>query len=176
VRPRLCAAAGLLALALAAPARAQEDPGLESLRRAHRSAKAAILMSIPVPGWGQLYADSPFWSAVAFSVQSFYLGHVLLERRRVERQRVLRDRLDPGSADRGIRDAVVQEHWERVRDFIWWSSGAMLLISLDAFVSVELSDFDANDPPTPDLDRDWAPVPSEGGDGAGLALRVHFSF
>jgi len=108
----------LLLVAVGGPAQAQDDADLEPLRRAHRSAKAAILMSIPVPGWGQLYADSPFWSAVAFSAQSFYLGHVLLERRRVERQRVLRDRLEPGSLDRELRDAIVQEHWERVRDFI----------------------------------------------------------
>lgn len=175
MRTRAIAVAGLLAWTLATPCAAQTED-LEPLRRAHRSAKAAILMSMPVPGWGQLYADSPFWSTVAFTVQSFYMGNVLLERRRAERQRVLRDRLDPGGLDRELRDAVVQEHWERVRDYIWWSAGAMLLISLDAYVSIELADFDANDPPTPDLDRDWDPGPSEGGDGAGLALRLHFTF
>jgi hypothetical protein len=148
----------------------------------------AIAMSIPVPGWGQLYADAPFWSVVGFAVQSWYLGNVLMERRRLERQKTklqqLRSLADEQIAAGGfasnrvldsiaVREAFVQEHRERARDFLWWGGGAYLLLAFDAFVSVELADFDSPDPPTPDLDRDWR---DDGDDGGGVKLSVNLSF
>ena len=151
-------------------ARAQ---ALENLRGDQRSARNAILMTAVVPGWGQLYADAPFWSALAFGVQMYYLGSILMENRRVERQRVLRDAEEPGSAVRETRSQLVDEHKERIRDAVWWASGALLIISLDAYVSVELADFDSPDPPTPDLDRQWD---EDGASGAGVALRLNFGF
>lgn len=157
----------------AAPPRPPRRAELDALRHEHRSATTAVLMSAVVPGWGQLYADVPFWSALAFTVQMYYLGSLLMERRRVERARVLRDREPVDSPLRETRTQLVDEHKERARDFIWWSSGALLVIALDAYVSVELADFDSPYPPTPDLDRDWG---EDEPAGEGLSLRLHFGF
>jgi hypothetical protein len=164
------------------------EDGLAEFRRAQRSGALAIAMTIPVPGWGQLYADAPFWSVVGFAVQSWYLGNVLMERRRLERQKAklqqLRDLRDEQVASGGlastrvlnsisVREQFVQEHRERARDFLWWGGGAYLLLAFDAFVSVELADFDSPDPPTPDLDRDWR---DDTDDGGGVQVSVNFSF
>jgi hypothetical protein len=156
-----------------AQAPASGGDGLEQARLAHRSTTAAILMSVPLPGWGQLYADSPFWGVVAFGAQMWFYGNIALELRRHERQRVARDAEAEGSALRERRDALITEHSERVRDFVWWAAGSLLLVSLDAYVSVQLVDFDAPEPPTPDLDRQWTLAPPRGGVVA-LALSLPF--
>lgn len=154
------------------PVAAQTDDGLDGIRKEYRSAKAAVLMSVPFPGWGQLYADSPFWAVMAFGAQVWFTGNILLENRRQERQRAARD-LETVDSVREFRSTLVDEHGERARDFVWWSMGAALIISLDAYVSVQLADFDHSDPPTPDLDREWD-TPEE--DGGGLSLGLSFSF
>ena len=108
---------------------------------------------------------------MGFSVQMYYYGRILMENRRQERQRVARDQEEPGDV-RDFRTQLVSEHGERARDFVWWSMGALLILSLDAYVSVQLSGFDNPNPPTPDLDRDW----NDTGDGGGLALKLNFGF
>lgn len=146
---------------------------LDGLRRDQRSGRAAVFMSMVFPGWGQLYADSPFWATAAFGAQMWMLGNILMEARRVERHSVRRDREEEGSSFRSFRDTYVVEHRERSRDYVWWSAAGFLIVSLDAYVSVELADFDAPDPPTPDLDRDWN-TPDDAGEG--VALRLDFDF
>lgn len=133
---------------------AATDP-LEGIRAAQRSRRAAVAMTAVVPGWGQLYADTPFWGAVGFGVQMFYLGNIVMERRRVEREKVARD-LETDPDRRELRTLLVAEHRERARDFSWWAGGAFLVLALDAWVSVELADFDDPGVPTPDLDAPWA--------------------
>jgi hypothetical protein len=162
----------VLAVTAVAPVVAQTDEELETIRTEYRSAKTAVLMSIPFPGWGQLYADSPFWALMAFGAQVWFTGNILLERRRQERQRAARDQ-ETDESLREYRSTLVTEHGERARDFVWWSLGAALVISLDAYVSVQLADFDSNEPPIPDLDRPWE-TPAE--DGEGLSLGLSFSF
>lgn len=147
--------------------------GLDEIRYAHRSTTAAVLMTAPFPGWGQFYGESPFWGAVAFSVQMWFYGHVLLEMRRSERHGVARDQADPGSEEYEFRDALALENRERARDYVWWAAGSLLLVSLDAYVSVQLVDFDNPYPPTPDLDRSPA---STGGNGGGVALTLQLPF
>jgi hypothetical protein len=133
------------------PSAATESPDLRRFEA--RSTTAAVLMSVPLPGWGQLYGDAPFWGVVAFGAQMWFYGNITMQLRRQERQRVSRDQAPPGSAEREVRDALVTEHSERARDFIWWAAGSLLLVSLDAYVSVQLVDFDSPNPPTPDLER-----------------------
>jgi hypothetical protein len=153
--------------------RARRERALDGLREANRSSKAAIFMSLVFPGWGQLYADVPFWGTVAFATQMYFVGSIVMELRRVERQSIRRDREEPGTTFRIARDEYVTEHRERARDFVWWSAAGFLIVALDAYVSVELAGFDDDDPPTPDLDREW----TEGGEsGDGVALRLNFDF
>ncbi len=146
---------------------------LEPIRRAQRSARLGVGMTMVVPGWGQLYADSPFWGVVAFSVQMFYIGSIVLEGQRADRARVRRDAQEPGTPDYEFHDDLVTEHQERRRDFAWWSAAGYFVIALDSYVSVSLADFDDPGVPTPDLDRDWT---QSGASGAGIALSIDFGF
>jgi hypothetical protein len=130
-------------------------------------------MTMVVPGWGQLYADSPFWGIVAFGVQMFYVGSIVLEGERMDRARVDRDRFEPGTEDYLFRDELVTEHRERRRDFMWWAAAGYFVIALDSYVSIELADFDDPGVPMPDLDKQWMrQEPS----GEGVALRLNFGF
>jgi hypothetical protein len=179
-------ALGLL-LVLCGPARGQEGPmgpppapaaeepqnSLEPIRRAQRSARLGVGMSIAVPGWGQLYADSPFWGLVAFGVQMYYVGSWVLEGQRVQRARVSRDVYEPGTPEYEFRDDLVTEHKERQRDFVWWAAAGYFVIALDSYVSASLADFDDPGVPTPDLDREW---PERSSSGAQISLRVDFGF
>jgi len=146
---------------------------LDPIRRAQRSAKLGVAMTMVVPGWGQLYADSPFWGVVAFGVQMFYVGSIVLEGQRGDRAKVERNQFEPGTPDWEYRDNLVTEHRERARDFAWWAAAGYFVIALDAYVSVSLADFDDPGVPTPDLDRDLA---SGGAYGEGIALRLNFGF
>lgn len=175
--PSVTAPARPVARPPAASGERERAQALERLRRDNRSAKTAIFMSAVVPGWGQLYADSPFWSVVAFAVQMYYVGNIVMEGRRAERESVRRDREEPDSALREARTLLVTEHRERARDYVWWGAGGLLIIALDAYVSVELADFDNPYPPTPDLDKEWDREDEESSPaGAGLAVRLDFAF
>lgn len=159
----------------AGPQRAtiESGPSLAPLRRAQRSARLGVAMTMPVPGWGQLYADTPFWGVVAFGVQMFYIGSIILEGQRVDRSRATRDGLAPGSPDYELQDDLMTEHRERQRDFAWWAAAGYFVIALDSYVSVSLADFDDPGVPTPDLGRDWTTTRAS---GAGIALSVDFGF
>ena len=146
---------------------------LEPIRREQRSARLGVGMTMVVPGWGQLYADSPFWGVVAFSVQMFYIGSIVLEGQRADRALVRRDAQEPGTPDYEFHDGLVTEHRERRRDFAWWAAAGYFIIALDSYVSVSLADFDDPGVPTPDLGRDWT---QSGASGAGIALSIDFGF
>jgi hypothetical protein len=156
-----------------APVELTPEESLEPIRGAQRSARLGVGMTLIVPGWGQLYADSPFWGVVAFGVQMFYVGSIVMEGERMDRARVDRDRFEPGTEDYVFRDELVTEHRERRRDFMWWAAAGYFVIALDSYVSIELADFDDPGVPMPDLDRPWT---RQGSYGEGVALRLNFGF
>jgi hypothetical protein len=155
------------------PEPVEAGPTLEPIRQAQRSAKLGVGMTMVVPGWGQLYADSPFWGLVAFGAQMYFLGSILLEDQRVDRARVERDDFESGTPEWQFYDDLVTEHRERRRDFVWWSAAGYFVIGLDAYVSVSLADFDDPGVPTPDMDRELEPIRPY---GEGIALRLNFAF
>lgn len=156
-----------------APVEVGQPDSLEPIRRAQRSAKLGVAMTVVVPGWGQLYADSPFWGLVAFGVQMYFVGSIVLEGQRVDRAEVERDQYEQGSADWDYRDTLVTEHRERRRDFVWWAAAGYFVIALDSYVSISLADFDDPGVPVPDLDKELSP---RGSYGEGIALRLNFGF
>jgi hypothetical protein len=156
-----------------APVDSAPENSLEPIRGAQRSARLGVAMTMVVPGWGQLYANSPFWGVVAFGVQMYYVGSIVMEGQRMDRASVDRDRFEPGSEDYLFRDDLVTEHRERRRDYMWWAAAGYFVISLDSYVSIELADFDDPGIPTPDMDKDWT---QQGSSGEGVALRLNFGF
>jgi hypothetical protein len=158
------------------PAPAIDAPQTNSLgpiRAAQRSARLGVAMTMVVPGWGQLYADSPFWGLVAFGVQMFYVGSIILEGQRVDRARAERDKFPSDSDEWEFRNSLVTEHRERRRDYAWWAAAGYFVIALDAYVSISLADFDDPGVPTPDMDKELSPGTAY---GEGIALRLNFGF
>ncbi len=113
----------------------------------------AVALTPVFPGWGQLAAGGGWRAVLAFGAEGFYWSHLLMNDRKADRLRAYADALPPG----GLRDLYglqVHEYRERVRDFAWWSAGALLIIALDAYVGAHLSRFDRDPVPVPDR---WEP-------------------
>ncbi len=116
------------------------------------SPTAAVLMTPLFPGWGQLYTDNSWRAALAFGVEMFYWTNMLMRDRRAIRAKDFSLRFESGSQERAFYDAQATENWEQVRDFAWWSGGALLIIALDAYVGAHLFQFDEDPMPVP---NDW---------------------
>lgn len=112
----------------------------------------AVLMTPLFPGWGQLYTENSWRAALAFGVEMFYWTNMLMRDRRAIRYRGFGQNFEYGSQERIYYDALATENWEQVRDFAWWSGGALLIIALDAYVGAHLFKFDDNAVPVP---NDW---------------------
>ena len=112
----------------------------------------AVLVTPLFPGWGQLYARSGWRAALAFGAETMYWTQMIKNDRKAVRWRTMEQRVDPLDAPR-VRDFCtlrVAEYRERVRDFAWWSLGALLIITLDAYVDANLYGFDQDPVPVPD--------------------------
>lgn len=112
----------------------------------------AMLVTPLFPGWGQLYARSGWRAALAFGAETMYWTQMIKNDRKAERWRTMEQLVDPLDAPR-VRDFYtlrVTEYRERVRDFAWWSLGALLIITLDAYVDANLYGFDQDPVPVPD--------------------------
>lgn len=116
------------------------------------SPTGAVLMTPLFPGWGQLYTDNSWRAALAFGVEMFYWSNMLMRDRRAIRASEFSLRFEPGTQERDFYRALADENWEQVRDFAWWSGGALLIIALDAYVGAHLFDFDRDPMPVP---NDW---------------------
>jgi len=101
------------------------------------------------PGWGQLATGGGWRAVLAFGAEGFYWSHLLMNDRKADRLRGYTDALTPGP-QRDFYDAQVHEYRERVRDFAWWSAGALLIIALDAYVGAHLQQFDRDPVPVPE--------------------------
>ncbi len=130
------------------------------------SPSGAVLMTPLFPGWGQLYADNDWRASLAFGVEMFYWTNMLSRDRRAVRARDFGQRFPVGDVNRDRYDAIAEEDWEQMRDFAWWSGGALLIIALDAYVGAHLFRFDQDPVPVPNRwDEQFGPV---GGDSPGM--------
>jgi hypothetical protein len=113
------------------------------------SPTAAVLMTPLFPGWGQLYTDSSWRAAFAFGAEMFYVANLLQSDRKARRIRTHAETLENGQR-RDFYDALAEDYWERMRDFVWWSGGVLLIVALDAYVGANLFRFDEDPLPVPD--------------------------
>lgn len=120
-----------------------------------------VLMTPLFPGWGQLYAESGWRAVLAFGAETYYWSQLLKYDRKAARLRRVADGLPAESSLRTFYDLQAKEYREQVRDYAWWSLGALLIIALDAYVDAHLHDFGRDPVPVPDR---WD---GDGGGGAG---------
>jgi hypothetical protein len=118
----------------------QSGFGPEAEARPRKNARLAMLCTLLFPGLGQMYNERPFKAIIAMGVESFYLSRILLNHRYSQRAERLRDSLPIGSSEWNRQDWWVEEYKERRLDWIWWSSGVLVILLIDAYVDAHLYD------------------------------------
>ncbi len=112
------------------------EPGRGGAKNSH----VAVLSALVFPGLGQVYNEKPFKAAIAFGVEMFYFSKIYFEYRNAEREQLERDRYEPGSPEWKEHNAWMNEHEERLIDWVWWSAFAVLIVTLDAYIDAHLHD------------------------------------
>ncbi len=112
------------------------EPGKKGAKNSH----VAVISALVFPGLGQIYNEKPLKAAIAFGAEMFYFSQIYLEYRNAEREQLERDRYLPGSPEWIEHDAWMNEHEERMIDWVWWSAFAILIATLDAYVDAHLYD------------------------------------
>lgn len=136
------------------------------------SPTATVLMSPVFPGWGQLYTRNSWRAALAFGAEMFFWTNLVARDQRARRSKAFSNYFEEGSPNNVFYLAVGEEDWRQMRDFAWWSGGALLILALDAYVGAHLFNFDNDPMPVPD---DWeGTFGSPGGDmpGSGSGPQV----
>jgi hypothetical protein len=104
----------------------------------YRNPQGALLRSLVLPGWGQIYNDKPIKGLVYGIVELGLLGLVFYEDGKAEYAR--ENYMETGlSSWRNNYDT----HSSLRRDFIWYTAGAWVVGLLDAYVDAYLFSFEA---------------------------------
>ena len=119
---------------------AESTVGGEPGRGGTKNSHVAILSALVFPGLGQVYNEKPLKAAIAFGVEMFYFSEIYFEYRNAERERLERDRYELGSPEWNEHDVWMNEHEERMIDWVWWSAFSVLLVTLDAYIDAHLYD------------------------------------
>lgn len=136
-------------------------------------ATGAVLMTPLFPGWGQLYADGGWRAALAFGAEMYFWSNLLSRDRQARRDLEYAATLPEGDGGRTFAESLAAEHHEQMKDFVWWSGGALLIIALDAYVGAHLFNFDQDAVPVPDRWEDvFGPVGSGPAVSAGAGPEV----
>jgi hypothetical protein len=149
------------------------DPAAPNLWATGVNATGAVLMTPLFPGWGQLYADGGWRAALAFGAEMYFWSNLLSRDRQARRDLEFADTLPEGDLRHAFVVNLATEHKEQMRDFVWWSGGALLIIALDAYVGAHLFNFDEDAVPVPDRWEDvFGPVGSGPAVSAGSGPEV----
>ena len=109
----------------------------------------AVLMTPLFPGWGQLYTRNSWRAALAFGTEMYFWTSLIARDQRARRDRDFARNFVEGTVNSDYYNEVAQEDWNQMRDFAWWSGGALLIIALDAYVGGHLFNFDQDPIPVP---------------------------
>lgn len=105
-----------------------------------KNARVAMLCSLLFPGLGQMYNERPFKAIIAMGVETFYVSKILFNHRNAKRAERRRDSLPYGSSEWDRQNWWIDEYKERRLDWIWWSSGVLVILMLDAYIDAHLYD------------------------------------
>jgi hypothetical protein len=105
----------------------------------------ALLRSVAVPGWGQLYNHKYVKSAVVFGAESFFLIKAAQWWKKTEDQY---DRVQETSSGRDFNTYI--NYRDRRNDYLWLAGLSVFLSMFDAYVDAHLSGFDVD--LTPDFE------------------------
>ncbi len=136
-----------------------------------KNPRTAMLCALAFPGLGQIYNERPFKAVIALGVETYYIMNIVHNYRKADDYLKQRDSLDqyvPCGENMCLNNewrnanSWYEEYKERTIDWIWWTSGVILLVMLDAYVDAHLHDM-----------RFRVETARSGG-GTGLAVVVDF--
>ncbi len=136
------------------------------------SPMATVLMSPVFPGWGQLYTRNSWRAALAFGAEMYFWTNLIARDQRARRSKLFSNNFVEGTANNDFYNAVGEEDWKQMRDFAWWSGGALLILTLDAYVGAHLFNFDDDPMPVPDDWKDAFDPPGSDMPGSGSGPQV----
>ena len=105
-----------------------------------------MLRSALIPGWGQLYAGSPFKAAWMAAAGATFLTLTVRADARVSDLAARRSSLlDP--TERAALEADIEAWRIERRRWLVWSATLWIYSIVDAYVDAQLHDFEAEEPP-----------------------------
>lgn len=117
-----------------------------------KNARVAMLCALIFPGLGQMYNERPVKAALAMGLETWYLTTILLNYRQEKREKKIRDSYDKWiESDTGdnyissswrYHNAWYNEYKARKIDWLWWSSGILVILIFDAYVDAHLHGMD----------------------------------
>ncbi len=126
------------------------EPDIEgSTWKRKKNPGTAMLCALVFPGLGQIYNERPLKAAIAMGVETYYIMNIIHNYRIAGDWRDERDALDQNipCGDHTClnpawknANAWYKEYRARTVDWIWWTSGIVLIVVLDAYVDAHLHD------------------------------------
>jgi hypothetical protein len=117
-----------------------------------KNARVAMLCALVFPGLGQIYNERPVKAALAMGLETWYLTNILLNYRREQREMKIRDSYDKWvetetgesyiNSNWRFHNAWYNEYKARKIDWLWWSSGVVVILIFDAYVDAHLHGMD----------------------------------
>jgi len=126
------------------------EPDIEgSTWKKRKNPRTAMLCALVFPGLGQVYNEKAFKAVVAMGVETFYIMNVVNNWRNADdwlKKRDGYDRYVPCGEETCLNpewrnaNAWYEEYKARTIDWVWWTSAAVLVVMLDAYVDAHLHD------------------------------------
>ena len=136
------------------------------------SPTTAVLVSPLFPGWGQLYTENSWRAALAFGAEMYFWTNLIGRDQRARRSSRFADGFLEDSPDYRYYNTVAEEDWNQMRDYAWWSGGALLILALDAYVGAHLFNFGQDPLPVPNRWEDTFGLPGTGMPGGVLTPQL----
>ncbi len=127
-------------------------------KRPHKSPRGAMLRSLALPGWGQLYNRQPIKAGLVIAAQGTLIGLRFYYNARAARF----------SDDPARRNLYLDR-----RNLMYWLMGGVALLSMvDAYIDAHLFNFDTG----PDLALRLGPTPAAGAQSIPLGITFRATF
>ncbi|MDH4222300.1 MAG: DUF5683 domain-containing protein [candidate division Zixibacteria bacterium] len=107
-----------------------------------KSPMGALFRSIVLPGWGQLYNQKYFKSALVFGVETTFLALMIIEWDRMSDHKQLYDSLPLEHPDKFLEYEQYKFYEDRKNLFLWSVLATVFVSMFDAYVDAHLYDFD----------------------------------
>ena len=134
-------------------ARETGEPDIEgTMWQKRKNPRTAMLCALIFPGLGQVYNEKALKAVIALGVETYYIMNVVHNYRKADDYLKERDSYDKYvscgpqdtltciNPDWSLSNSWHEEYKERTIDWIWWTSAAVLVIMLDAYVDAHLHD------------------------------------